>query len=265
VHGYDNSTYGDAFADVYDEWYANVSDVGATVDRIAELLAELVAEMLPESPVQRQVLELGVGTGRLAIPLAARVWPARVVGVDSSAAMLERLAANQAGTEQNQRVQTVRGDMVDDLPPGPFDLVFVAFNTFFNLASVERQQACIGAVAARLAPGGVFVVEADVPDQPTQTGSHVEVRSIAADRVVLSVARYDGERNQAEGQFVELTEAGGVRLRPWSIRYIAPAELDSMAAAAGLVLRDRWEDFAMHAFSAESGRHVSVYARAVRE
>ena len=257
MQGYDNSTYGDAFADVYDEWYAQVSDVDATVERLAELLAEPSA--------QRHVLELGVGTGRLAIPLAQRVWPARVVGLDSSAAMLARLAANQAGTEQNRRVEVVRGDMVDDLPPGPFDLVFVAFNTFFNLASAERQQACVSAVASRLAPNGLFVVEADVPDQPTQTGSHVEVRSITADRVVLSVARYDGERNQAEGQFVELTESGGVRLRPWSIRYVAPAELDSMAAAAGLVLRERWEDFGMHAFSADSGRHVSVYALAVRD
>jgi len=207
------------------------------------------------------VLELGAGTGRLAIPLAARVWPAQVVGLDSSTAMLERLAANQVHAEPEHLVQAVHGDMVDDLPSGPFELVFVAFNTFFNLASAERQQACLHAVASRLAPGGLFVVEADVPEQPALTGSHVEVRSIRTDRVVLSVARYDGERSQAEGQFVELTESGGVRLRPWSIRYVAPAELDAMAADAGLALRDRWEDFGMHAFTADSGRHVSVYAR----
>jgi len=253
VQGYDNNTYGDAFADVYDDWYANVSDVDATVD--------LLAELVPARGGDQQVLELGVGTGRLAIPLAARVWPAQVIGLDSSAAMLDRLAANQADVDPARHVHVVRGDMVDDQPGGPFGIVFVAFNTFFNLATAERQQACLSNVAARLAPEGLFVVEADVPEHPAQTGSHVEVRSIAADRVVLSVARYDG--NQAEGQFVELTESGGVRLRPWSIRHVAPAELDAMAATAGLVLRDRWEDFARRRYSADSGRHVSVYARTV--
>jgi SAM-dependent methyltransferase len=260
VQGYDNTTYGDAFADVYDEWYGDVSDVEATVDRLTELTTSIDTETAHRVDEQR-VLELGVGTGRLAIPLAARLWPTRVIGIDSSAAMLDRLAANQAHVDQARHVHVVSGDMVDDQPTGPFGIVFVAFNTFFNLATAERQQACVRAVAERLAPGGLFVVEADVPEQPAHTGSHVEVRTIAADRVVLSVARYDG--NQAEGQFVELTESGGVRLRPWSIRYIAPAELDAMATTAGLVLRERWEDFTKRPFSADSGRHVSVYARAV--
>ena len=264
MQGYDNNTYGDAFADVYDEWYGDVSDVAATVERLAELTT--AHDTANEQRVDdQQVLELGVGTGRLAIPLAARVWPTRVIGLDSSAAMLDRLAANQADVDPSRRVDVVRGDMVDGLPAGPFAVVFVAFNTFFNLATAERQHACVRAVAERLAPDGLFVVEADVPEQPAPSGSHVEVRSIAADRVVLSVARYDGGGNQAEGQFVEFTESGGVRLRPWSIRYVAPAELDSMASTAGLVLRERWEDFAMHAFSADSGRHVSVYALAARD
>jgi len=259
VQGYDINTYGDAFADVYDDWYGEVSDVAATVDCLGQLTATPSAASRSDV-ADRRVLELGVGTGRLAIPLAARVWPTQVVGLDSSAAMLERLAVNQAEMEHERRVQAIRGDMVDDQPPGPFRLVFVAFNTFFNLASGERQEACVHAVASRLAPGGLFVVEADVPEQPAQTGSHVEVRSISTDRVVLSVARYDGERCQVEGQFVELTESGGVRLRPWSIRYVAPAELDAMAAAAGLAVEDRWEDFDRHPFGDASPRHVTVYA-----
>ena len=260
MQGYDINTYGDAFADVYDDWYGEVSDVAATVDCLGQLTATTSAASRSDV-ADRQVLELGVGTGRLAIPLAERVWPARVIGLDSSSAMLDRLAVNQSHLDPSRQVQVARGDMVDDQPRGPFDVVFVAFNTFFNLGTAERQQACVRGVASRLAPGGVFVVEADVPEQPAQTGSHVEVRSIAADRVVLSVARYDG--NQAEGQFVELTESGGVRLRPWSIRHVAPAELDAMAATAGLVLRERWEDFARRPYSADSGRHVSVYARTV--
>jgi SAM-dependent methyltransferase len=258
VQGYDNSSYGDAFADIYDEWYGRVSDVEATVDRLAAFVAR-VQSTDPESP-PRPVLELGVGTGRLAIPLAARIAPAEVVGIDSSAAMLARLAANQA-TAPGNPVRAVLGDMADGLPDGPFGVVFAAFNTFFNLGTIERQQACFHAVAARLAPDGCFVLEADVPEQSAQTGSHVEVRSITADRVVLSVARFDAERNQAEGQFVEFTEAGGVRLRPWSIRSSSPAELDSMAAASGLVLRDRWQDFGGHPFGDDSDRHVSVYTR----
>jgi len=262
VQGYDINTYGDAFADVYDDWYGEVSDVAATVDCLGQLTATPSAASRSDV-ADRRVLELGVGTGRLAIPLAERVWPARVIGLDSSSAMLDRLAANQSHLDPSRQVQVARADMVDDQPSGPFDVVFVAFNTFFNLGTAERQQACVRGVASRLAPGGVFVVEADVPEQPAQTGSHVEVRSITADRVVLSVARYDGDRNQAEGQFVELTESGGVRLRPWSIRYVAPAELDAMATAAGLVLSARWEDFAKRPFSTDSGRHVSVYARAV--
>ena len=264
MQGYDNNTYGDAFADVYDEWYGDVSDVEATVDRLAALAAASGVAS-PDGAVGHDVLELGVGTGRLAIPLARRVWPTRVIGIDSSSAMLDRLAVNQADIEPAHRVQVVRGDMVDEQPTGPFRVVFVAFNTFFNLGKADRQRACVDAVAARLAPAGVFVVEADVPEQPAQTGSHVEVRAIAADRVVLSVARYAGDSNQVEGQFIELTELGGVRLRPWSIRYVAPAELDAMATAAGLVLLERWEDFTMRPFSAASGRHVSVYARPVAE
>jgi hypothetical protein len=155
-------------------------------------------------------------------------------------------------------VQVVLGDMVDDLPRGPFDVVFVAYNTLFNLLTHDRQQACFAAVREVLAPGGSFVVEAFVPSP--QPGSQVAVRSLDADRVVLSISVHDGEDQRAEGQFVELTEAAGVRLRPWSIRYASPDELDSMAAAAGLVLRSRWGDFDRRTFTDNSDRHVSVYS-----
>jgi SAM-dependent methyltransferase len=258
VQGYENNTYGDAFADVYDDWYADVSDVDATVERLAALVADRGATAAADG--DPPVLELGVGTGRLAIPLANRISPTRVVGVDSSAAMLARLAAKQDGVDPVRTVEAVHGDMVDGLPSGPFGVVFVAFNTFFNLATAERQEACVRAVASRLAPGGLFVVEADVPEQAAQSGSHVEVRSVAADRVVLSVARYKADENIAEGQFIEFSEAGGVRLRPRSIRSVAPGDLDAMARAAGLDLTARWENFAMSPFSPDSGRHVSVYA-----
>jgi SAM-dependent methyltransferase len=242
VHGYDSSSYGDAFADIYDEWYHGISDIETTV----ELLGGLT-----EGFDDLAVLELGVGTGRLAVPLAAT--GVRVVGIDSSAAMLARLAENDPHTT----VTAVAGDMVDDVPEGPFGLVFVAYNTFFNLLTETRQRACLAAVAGRLAPGGAFVVEAFVPEP--QPGSSVTVRSMAVDSVVLSVTTHDATAHTAQGQYVEITESGGVRLRPWAIRYASVTELDDMAAAAGLHLSERWEDMGRTPFTSDSPRHVSVY------
>jgi SAM-dependent methyltransferase len=245
VEGYEADAYGEAMADVYDEWYAGVSDVAATVAALTRLAAEAGGG---------RVLELGVGTGRLALPLAAAGLA--VTGIDVSPAMVERLRSKTGGDQ----IEVVVGDMADDLPPGPFTLAFVAFNTFFGLTSADAQRRCFAAVAARLAPGGCFVLEAFVPDDEIiGAGSRVEVRSLSADRVVLAVSRHDADEQRADGQFVELTEAGGVRLRPWSLRYAPPAELDSMAAAAGLVLSERWSSWDQTPFTSDSAHHVSLY------
>jgi hypothetical protein len=150
-----------------------------------------------------------------------------------------------------------QGDMVDDLPPGPFAVVFAAFNTFFNLLDESRQRACFAAVRQRLAPAGCFVIEAFVPDP--RSGSSVELRSMTVDHVVLSVARYEEGTQTAHGQYISIDETGGVRLRPWAIRYATVEQLDAMAEAAGLALTDRWEDPRRSPFVAESPRHVSVY------
>src|SRR5690606_28116695 len=125
----------------------------------------------------------------------------------------------------------------------------------------EDQAACFRAVAERLAPGGAFVVEVFVPEDPPPQGSRVDVRSMTADEVVLAVVRHDPEGQRAEGHFVHLADGQPVRLRPWAIRYSRPDELDAMAAAAGLVLLERWEDVARRPFHDESPRHVSVYGR----
>ena len=245
VQGYDRSSYGDAFADVYDEWYQGVSDVPSSVRDLAALADG------------GRVLELGVGTGRLAIPLAATGL--EVHGVDASTAMLDRLREKDPAG----RVVAHRGDMVDDLPEGPFALAFVAYNTFFNLTEPERQARCVEEIATRLAPGGHFVIEAFVPEEPPRRGSDISVRSLAADRLVLSASLHDPDAQRAEGQFVEITEAGGVRMRPWSIRYATPGQLDEMAAHAGLALSARWRGFDDHTFDEHSERHVSVYTRPV--
>ena len=242
MDGYTDSTYGDAFADVYDEWYADVSDVAATVSFISALARQ--DKQLP-------VLELGVGTGRLAIPLAATGL--QVVGVDASQAMLAKLAEN----DPSRSVTPHLGDMVEGLPEGPFAVALVAFNTLFNLRDASRQEACFAAVAKRLLPGGAFVVEAFVPE--TGTGSSVAVRSITADSVVLSVATHDDATQTAQGQYVSFSESGGVRLRPWAIRYTTVDQLDDMAAAAGFRVDERWEDSKRTPFSVESSTHFTVY------
>jgi len=246
VRGYDHRSYGDGFADVYDDWYADVTDVDATVTRVVELAGD-----------GRRVLELGVGTGRLAVPMADAGLD--VVGIDSSEAMLAKLTERDPA----RRVDAVLGDITTDLPAGPFDVVLVAYNTIFNLLGEHDQPRLFQQVAARLAPGGAFVVEAFVPaSDGAAPSSEVSVRSMAVDHVVLSVSVNRRDEQVAEGQFVQFSEDGGVRLRPWSIRWATPEQLDQMATAAGLRLEMRFGDMTGTAFSDDSAQHVSIYRRA---
>lgn len=243
MHGYEDRDYGDAIADVYDSWYADITDLDASI----EFLGRFVGD--------GRVLELGVGTGRLAVPLAAA--GASVVGVDVSTAMLDRLRDK----DPDGRIDTILGDMVDDLPDTTFDLVFVAYNTFFNVRDPDRQRLLFRRVADRLAPDGVFVIEAFVPDSDRPGGDSVGIRSMTADAVVLRADRHDRDAQTIDGQLVEISESGGVRLRPYRIRYATPDQLDDMARQAGLVLAERWENTLRDPFDAESPTHVSVYRR----
>jgi len=240
VDGYRPESYGDAIADVYDEWYPMDAEGEAAVDRLFELARG------------GRVLELGVGTGKLAIPLAARgleVW-----GLDSSRAMLERLRAKPGGGA----VHAVLGDMANDLPDGTFSLVFVATNTFFGLCSVAEQQAAFGAVAARLDAEGCFLIDAFVPDDPPRASSVVEVQKVTIDGVLLAVSDADIPSQTAWGQMVEIRR-DGIRLRPWKIRWSTPAELDAMASEAGLVLVERHATWDKDAYTDDSANHVSIY------
>ncbi len=243
VEGYRPESYGDAIADVYDEWYP--------MDAEGEAAVEFLFEMSGGGPV----LELGVGTGKLAIPLAERGL--RVHGVDASPAMIERLRAKPGG----ERVTTTVGDMANDLPDGPFALVFVATNTFFGLCSVDEQQAAFGAIAHRLTDDGRFVLDAFVPDDPPRSASLVEVQKVMIDGVILAVTDADIPNQMAWGQMVEIRE-DGIRMRPWKVRYSTPAELDTMAGAAGLVLVERHSSWAKEPYTGESDNHVSVYGLA---
>jgi SAM-dependent methyltransferase len=250
VEGYRPSTYGDRFADVYDDWYQDVSDVDATVDRVVDLAA----------PRGGRVLELGAGSGRLAVPLAARgldVW-----AVDASAAMIDRLRAKPGG----ERVHAVVDDMAalaaPELAPGGFAVVLCAFNTLFNLTDTAAQRGCLTRVAELLAPDGRLVVEAFVPPPGGERDaavSAVEPRHIGLDEVVLTVSRLDPASRTITGQHVQITE-GGVRLRPWVLHYASPDELDALAADAGMALVERHAGWRGEPFTAAADTHVSVYA-----
>lgn len=243
--GFTPQSYGRGLADVYDEWYGEITDVDATVGLLRSLA------------VGRELLELGVGTGRIAVPLAMADRSLQVSGIDVSAEMLAVLAER----DPERLVTPIEGDMVTELPDGPFGLVAVLYNTILNLTHPDAHAELFRAVANRLIPGGRFVVEAFVPGESPTVDGAIELRSMTADRVVLSVSRYDASQRRADGQFIEFTESGGVRLRPWSIRHRGVNELDELARAAGLNLEHRWEDVTQQAFTDDSPRHVSVYRR----
>ena len=137
--------------------------------------------------------------------------------------------------------------------------MYVADNTFFAVPSAEGQAAAFRYIAAVLRPGGRFALEAFVPAEGAPAGATVELRSLAAERVVLSVHRADLDRQIAEGSFVELSETGGVRLRPWSIRYTTPDQLDAMARSAGFRCESRHAGWDGAAFTESSAHHVSTY------
>jgi SAM-dependent methyltransferase len=250
--GYRPSTYGEAMADVYDDWFAAALDTDGAVGFLGPLARSVGGD-------GARVLELGVGTGRIALPLAQEGLA--VTGVDASAAMLAALKAKPGG----ELVRAVEADMADlpALDGGPFDVAFVAWNSLFNLTSEADQGRCLRAVAGVLSgPDARFVVEAFVPDEGgTAPRDSVEVRTMTTDSVVLAVSRHDPTTQEVGGHYVQFSEAGGVRLRPWYLHYLTPAQLDRLAGAAGLSLVDRWADWAGSPFEPDaSPGHVSVYA-----
>ena len=225
-------------------------------NRIRFAEAEQVAAFLAALPrPSGPVLELGIGTGRLALPLAAE--GVDVHGVDASPAMVARLRAKPGG----DRIPVVLGDFADvaTLLDDLYAMVFVAYNTLFELGSQHDQLRCVQGVADRLVPGGVFVVEAIAPDV-SSGGDRVTVVAAEEQSVRLQVTRDDPLAQVVVGQTVTLTP-GGVELCPWSIRYATVAEVDLMARLAGLGLRERYGGWSGDPYDEASVRHVSVYER----
>ena len=235
------STYGDAFADVYDDWYQQVTDVDGTTNLITDLSDGL------------GVLELGVGTGRLALPIARRGIP--VSGVDASPEMLKRLAVR----DSEKLIDSYLADMSEWLPSGPYKVIFCAYNTFFNLVGQDDQEECLTLIRDRLRPDGFFVVEAFVPSNYSQLPTRgVESRHLS-NSAVLNITIREKMSGIIRGQSVELGD-DGVVLRPWRIRVRTPDELDQLASDHGLRLVERWQDWYRSPFTSSSDHHISVYA-----
>ena len=243
MDGYEISDYGEHIADVYDEW---------TQDRDPAEAVEALARLARGGPV----LELGVGTGRVALPLAARGL--EVHGIDASPAMLAKLRAKPGG---DQIALTV-GDLADVAVGGSFRLVFAGANGLFCAQSQERQLSCFENVAAHLADGGAFVIEADVPGSGSQTWGF-SVAGVERESVRLQASEHDPVAQTIAGHTIELS-VRGTRFVPFRARYAWPSEIDLMARLAGLRLRARWSGWAEQSFSAESAKHVSVYERPSR-
>ena len=214
-----------------------------------------VAALAGLAPPGGRMLELGVGTGRLALPLVERGF--EVWGIDNSTAMLDRLRAKPGA----DRLHLVEGDFtgVATLVEGPFDLVFVASSTLFELPHQDAQVACVAGVAALLGSSGAFVVETFVPDV-TQLEQTVSVTEIGDDFVRLAATRHDPPSQTTVTQYLTV-RPGGVDLDAWTIRYATVPEIDLMARLAGLRLRWRGGGWRGEPFTAASAVHVSVYGK----
>jgi SAM-dependent methyltransferase len=234
-------TYNQRCADVYDQWFGYFDE--AAVDVLEELAGV------------GRVLELGVGTGTVALPLAAR--GVEVVGIDASAEMLAALRAKPGG----EALPVTLGDFAEARVEGEFTLVYVVYNTLFALQTQEEQVRCFRNVAARLAPDGAFVVEAFVPDlSQLSAGQGVRFLHMTDDRVAIRIYQHDPVRQKLKSRHVVFKD-GGAQVFPVEVRYAWPSELDLMARLAGLSLRARWGDWRRATFDAKSEKHVSVYER----
>ncbi len=240
MKGYGPATFGALNAEDYDELH----DPGTTDEAVA-LLADLADG--------GTVLELAIGTGRVALPLAARGLS--VQGIDASPDMVAKLREKSGG----DKIPVAIGDMADVAVDGEFDLIFLIFNTLFNLTSQEAQVRCVKNAAAHLTDNGLLVLEMFVPDI-AQFHNHQNVRTarMSEKGVTLEAAQHDPVAQRVDYQYLRFTDAGLKRV-PLPMRYAWPQELDLMAQLAGLERKHRWGGWHREPFTADSKMHVSVY------
>ena len=236
---YSHETYGERVAGVYDDWHTDYDP------NAIDLLAALAHE--------GKALELGIGTGRIALPLSAK--NVEVHGIDSSTEMISRLQAKPGA----ERLTVTQGDFAEVEVEGRFALVYVVFNTIFMLPTQEAQVQCFRNVASHLTDNGCFLIEAFIPDLTRFTGGQVNwATKVTPDVVELDVGQHDPVAQRVVSQKIVITD-GNVRLYPTEVRYAWPAELDLMAQLAGLRLRERWSNWKREPFTSQSTKHVSIY------
>jgi SAM-dependent methyltransferase len=238
--------FGEHVAARYDESAADMFEpdaVGPVVDFLADLVGDGAA------------LELGIGTGRIALPLAER--GVRVYGIDLSEAMVERLRAKPGGDS----IGVTIGDFATTTVDGTFSLAYLVFNTIMNLTTQDEQVACFQNVAAHLEPGGCFVIEVGVPElRRLPPGDTVHAFEVSPTKL-----GFDEFDVAAQGLISHHYRIGDDRLEVLSVpfRYVWPSELDLMARIAGMTLRERYAGWRREPFTSESRKHVSVWEKPV--
>ncbi|MDG6108474.1 class I SAM-dependent methyltransferase [Dactylosporangium aurantiacum] len=238
--------FGERVAARYDESSREMADP-AVVEPAVDTLAQLADG--------GRALELGIGTGRIALPLAARGVP--VHGIDLSRAMVARLREKPGG----DAIGVTIGDFASTRVDASFSLAYIVFNTIMNLTTQAAQVACFRNVAAHLQPGGRFVVEVMMPDlRRLPPGQDVVPFHVSETRWAYDL--YDVATQSMSSNYVEVVGGrGGFRSIPF--RYVWPAELDLMAQLAGLHLQHRWAGWQREPFTSDSAQHVSVWEKPV--
>jgi SAM-dependent methyltransferase len=241
---HDDGYFDERVAARYDESEAEMSDP-AVVEPVVEFLVELAGS--------GRALELGIGTGRIALPLAQRGVP--VHGIDLSKAMVARLRAKPGG----QDIGVTIGDFATTQVDGTFSVAYVVFNTIMNLTTQDEQVACFRNVAAHLAPGGCFVVEVGVPElRRLPRGETIVPFDVSPTH--LGFDEYDVASQGLISHHYSVVD-GNLELNSVPFRYVWPAELDLMARLAGMTLRERWSGWKREPFTSDSTKHVSVWEK----
>ena len=240
----DDGYFDERVAARYDESSAEMFDP-AVVDPVIDLLVELAGD--------GRALELGIGTGRIALPLAAQGVP--VHGIELSQAMAARLRA-KPGSED---VGVTIGDFSTTTVEGTFSLAYLVFNTISNLTTQAAQVACFRNVAAHLEPGGCFVIEVGVPGlQRLPPGETIRAFHVSDTR--WGIDEYDVARQGLTSHHFEIVD-GRVERLSVPFRYAWPSEFDLMAELAGLRLRERWSGWKREPFTSDSRKHVSIWEK----
>jgi SAM-dependent methyltransferase len=240
----DDGYFDERVAARYDESSAEMFDP-AVVNPVVDFLAELAGS--------GRALELGIGTGRIALPLARRGVP--VHGIELSNAMVARLRAKPGGED----IRVTIGDFSTTIVDGTFSVAYLVFNTISNLRTQAAQVACFRNVASHLEPGGCFVIEVGVPAlQRLPPGETIRAFHVSETR--WGIDEYDVAKQGLTSHHFEIVDG---RLERVSIpfRYTWPAELDLMAELAGMRLRERWSGWQREPFTSDSRKHVSVWEK----